>query len=251
MTATITKTVTTGDQPTEVEVSTVHSENTVGVMKVESQSKTTVIGVPWTSLSDDGSISVADIVRTSTLSEGDQIQVYDTEANGYRSWTLDKNGVWQSDTVVGGASSEEANNVKIDRGKGVLLTRKGDTSKPIYLVGEAPTNTVSTTLEKATDSNTPAWNLVASPSVEAKTIEQVVASTDDTIIVPTDSAPRNYTYKDGMWGYSGLSTETITNKLGIIIVRPVRVTGDTQIPAGRGFWYLNKNTSDNEKKINW
>ena len=251
MTATITK----NNGVTETEVKSVPSENTIGVMKVESQSKTTVIGVPWTSLSDDGSISVADIVRTSTLSEGDQIQVYDTEANGYRSWTLDDKGAWVADEVIGGgASTEQAQTVKIDRGKGVLLTRTGDKSKPIYLVGSADNkdDEVSTTLEKAPDEDTPAWNLVASPSVEAKTIEQVVGeNTTDSVIVPTDEGPRNYTYKNGEWGYDGFDGEPVEIAPGIFAVKPKRITNDKTIPAGRGFWYLNKDKDTSNKKINW
>lgn len=251
MTATIAK----NDGVTETEVKSVPSENTIGVMKVESQSKTTVIGVPWTSLSDDGSISVADIVRTSTLSEGDQIQVYDTEANGYRSWTLDGKGAWVADEVIGGgASTEQAQTVKIDRGKGVLLTRTGDKSKPIYLVGSADNkdDEVSTTLEKAPDEDTPAWNLVASPSVEAKTIEEVVGeNTADSVIVPTDEGPRNYTYKNGEWGYDGFDGEPVEIAPGIFAVKPKRITNDKTIPAGRGFWYLNKDKDTSNKKINW
>ena len=249
MTATITKTVTSGNETTEVEVSTVKSENTIGVLKVESAAKTTVIGVPWTSLEKDESISVNDLVRTSTLSEGDQIQVYDKTANGYRSWTI-QNGKWTADTVIGsGAGTGDADTVTVDRGKGVLLTRS-DTTKPIYLVGSADkqTESVSTTVDAAETTSKPAWNLVASPKpVEVEVND--VAETTDTVIVPTDTAPRNYTYKDGVWGYDGLDSETITNKLGIIIVKPKRVTGDTTIPAGKGFWYLNKGTSD--KTINW
>lgn len=251
MTATITK----KEGNTETTVKSVPSENTIGVMKVESQSKTTVIGVPWTSLSDDGSISVADIVRTSTLSEGDQIQVYDTVANGYRSWTLDDKGAWVADEVIGGgASTEQAQTVKIDRGKGVLLTRTGDKSKPIYLVGSADKKeeSVSTTLEKAPDEHTPAWNLVASPSVEAKTIEQVVGvNTTDSVIVPTDEGPRNYTYKDGKWGYDGFYGEPVEIAPGIFAVKPKRITDDKTIPAGRGFWYLNKDKDSSTKKIIW
>jgi uncharacterized repeat protein (TIGR02543 family) len=214
----------------EVPVETV---NTIGVLAITDAPKTTIIGVPFKSLSDDGSIAVADLVHTANLSEGDKLQAY--EGNTLHAWTLNKDGVWVEDSLFGPDPGEGgADTIRLNRGKGVWLTRQ-DPTQPIYLVGEASTDAAESELESATESEK-TWNIVASPSVEpvdlnAKVVE--TAAEEDQIIVPTKGAPKNFTFKNGKWGYE----KKVLGEDGLY--HSVRTEEDSTVPAGRGFWYIN------------
>ena len=220
----------------------VTTENVIGVMVVTNAPATTIVGVPFKSLSDDGSISVSELVHTANLSDGDELKAMDADGK-LHSWTL-ANGVWEPDYVSGGTGteiSEDADKIKLARGKGVWLTRQ-DPSKPIYFVGEASDETAETELDAATDEAPKAWNIVAPPSVEPVKLNEVFTEDDGSSIqVPPakeGGIPRNYTFKNGKWGYDG-------SENGI----PKRIESDT-LPPGRGFWYINR-SKDPDKKINW
>lgn len=225
----------------------VASENTIGVLKVESSATSTVIAVPWESLAaNEQDITVADLVRTATLSEGDELKVYDTATGKYRAWTLNESKEWEPVTVVGGAESEEAGDSTIARGSGVWLTRQ-DTTKPIYLVGEVAEQSTTTTIAGANEEK-PTWNLVAAPTVEAVDLNEKFpdANEGDVVLVPTDGAPKRYTYKDGSWGYDDY-VKTF-NKKGIEVVKVVRKTDVANVPIGTGFWYMN---AGDDQNVEW
>ena len=224
------------------EVATVSTTNVVGVMVVTNAPATTIVGVPFKSLSDDGSISVSNLVQTANLSEGDELKAFDADGK-LHSWTL-TGGAWVPDYVSGSTGtemSEDADKIKLARGRGVWLKRH-DPSKPIYFVGEASDETAETGLDAATDESPKAWNIVAPPSVEPVKLNEVFTENDGSSIqVPPareGGIPRNYTFKNGKWGYDG-------SENGI----PKRIEADT-LPPGRGFWYINK-SKDPNKKISW
>ena len=244
MTATI-KT-TSGDT-----VSTVTATNVIGVLAVTNAPKTSIVAVPWKG-TDGENISVSNLVRTATLTPGDTLKAYDSTSRKYRTWTLDENKTWVADTVVGGAAQTAADDQKINRGEGVWLTRQ-DASQPIYLVGGATANEAvqETPLEKAESEEKPAWNIVASPSVEpADAAELLGENTADMIVIPTDGAPKTYYYNEakGGWGYN--STKIVyKNGVAVGVATTFKKT-DTKVPAGTGFWYLNSRT-DEGAKITW
>ena len=257
MTATITKTVTKDEQTTEVEVSTVHSENTIGVLAVKEAPATAIIGVPWSSSTDSRSISVNDLVRTANLTPGDEMKVYDPSTKTYKMWELNEDKEWEPVSTSSGSGISdpgEAEYNSVARGAGVWLTRQNP-DEPIYLVGQATTEAATTSLEKAADEETPSWNLVASPKVEPVDIAAVTGVAESaTIVVPTASAPKIYTYKQGEgWGYEGVkSTRQITLPDGTVATSAKigHVTTDTKLPVGTGFWYINKDTTEG-KKLEW
>ena len=227
---------------------TVKSANTMGVLKVESSSRSTILGVPWAALAG-GSISVSNLVRTATLTDGDKLQLF---ANGQvKSWTL-SNGVWTPDTTVGdfgtvpGTPADEAT---VARGNGVWLTRS-DPTKPIYLAGGLDTAAAPVTLEKAESETKASWNLIAPPTAKEVDLKDVIGgNTDDQIVVPTAGAPKNYSFVDGVLGYP--STEPVYDKDGNQIgVRAIRKT-DTKLPPGTGCFYLNKDATSESKQIVW
>ena len=231
----------------------VASENTIGVLKVTSAAKTTPVAVPWESLAADGQdIAVADLVRTATLSKGDELKVYDTATGKYRAWTLNESKEWKPMTVVGGASSEEAVGSTIARGSGVWLTRQ-DTTQPIYLVGEVAAEKAEVKLE-AGSADAPSWNLVGSTTVEPVSVTELLGAAGngdgDKIVVPTAYVPKEYVYVGGKWGYyDSVVDETTIPDLKLVKQVFVPADGDDdKIPAGTGFWYLN-GSEESDKTI--
>ena len=218
---------------------TVESTNTVGVLMVESGAKTTAIAVPWEALGG-GDISVSNIVRTANLTPGDELKAYDKTTGKYQAWTLSAGKTWEpSITTTSGSTTlaDGADAYKVKRGSAVWLTRKGDTTQPIYLVGEvAATAKAEVTLD-AGSATEPSWNLVGSAGTEPVSVSDLNVATTDKIVVPTAYIPKEYEYVDGKgWGYWDYVTETKPS--GRKTVNKVWKAAE-DIPAGTGFWYLN------------
>lgn len=250
------KVVATIKSPEGETMTTATSENIIGVLKVESSVTTTAVAVPWASYDGTGPISVADIVRTANLTEGDSLKAYDPDSKTYKEWTLGADKTWQpsstystSGTTSGSESAGNADAYKVARGSAVWLTRD-DPSQPIYLVGGAASGTVETELEAAPSETKSSWNLVGNPKVESVDVKNLLgAKTGDQVIVPTAGAPKNYVFVEGKgWGY--YTTEPVYKSGKQVGVRSVFKTDDTYVPAGTGFWYLNSSTSE-DAKINW
>ena len=70
----------------------------------------------------------------------------------------------------------------------------------------------------------------------------------DGIVVSTDAEPRNLTYVDSKWGYV---KNTVVDIAGRKFVKPVRVTDDSVIPAGVGFWYIRSEDAAGTATIDW
>ena len=216
------------------------SDTTIGVIAITNAPATAIIGVPFKSLSDGGSISVSNLVHTANLTAGDELKAFDADGK-LHSWTL-TDGAWVPDYVSGGTGtemSEDADKIKLARGKGVWLTRQHP-EEPIYLVGQVAEGNASTPLEKPKETGSQTWNLVASPKVEPVDVAQLLAGRQatDKVMVPTAGAPKNFIYSAsaGKWGYIDYQTDENG------FVRAYFVTDDTTVPAGTGFWYLNGNS---------
>lgn len=237
-------------------------EKTIGVVKVASDAEVTIIPVPWQSLGDTD-IKATELVHAASLSDDDELIVYGADGKP-QTWVV-KDGEWTAPvaeyTIGGGVfdpqQEEQQEAAELSRGQGAILKRK-DTTKEIVLIGQAVTNateTVETPIAAATSSTEPSWNLVASPKMVEVAVDTVAdANTSDEIIVPTAGTPKHYTYKNNAWGYTGKIGETEVTLPGGVKTTAVqfgRKTDDTAVPAGTGFWYLNKDSSNNDKKITW
>ena len=220
------------------------SDTTIGVLAITNAPATSIIGVPWVALAGGGAISVSNLVHTANLTEGDTIKAYDSASGKYSAWELQPDRTWRPIKVVGGADESAADAFTIPRGAGVWLTRQHP-EEPIYLVGQACTNKVETTLEVPEASGSQTWNLVASPKVEPVDVAQLLNSKESTdkVMVPTKGAPKNFIYVGGKWGYIDYQTD----EKGFVHAK--FVTDDTTVPAGTGFWYLNGDTQRNS--LDW
>ncbi len=237
-------------------LATVPATNFVGVLKKSTKAKKTIVPVPWNSLTDGGDISVSNIVKTANLTAGDKMHVYNATEKRYDVYTLKTDKTWEpaavysvgADGQVSSTSSGTPESTKVARGSGVWLERT-DTSAPIVTYGQAPEATEETSLASGTEES-PTWSLVAVPkteSVDLSTVAAPTAAAADTVIVPTEGAPRVYTVKNGVWGYDETVKVTDSEGNDTGIVRIERKT-DTTLEPGTGFWYLN---SGSEKKVNW
>lgn len=244
-------------------------QNTVGILRVDDskvKSETTVIAVPWQAFGDK--ITIGSLVYLGNREAGDQLMAYDAANGTYYSWTLEVEGsakTWKPDTTVktGSEKADEAraaSEFEISRGQGVFLKRT-KVNEPIYLVGRAPndgeTVAAPTTLAAGSASK-PTWSLVAAPSKTALDLNASgsrfgAENADDTIMLVSAGGVAMkipYTYKNGQWGrpVSKTVTETRANGKTVTYTYTERSTDGCTIPAGTGFWYLNKG---DEKTVEW
>ena len=241
------------------------AENTIGVLKVETEESLVPVAVPWTSLTSGDTITVDEVVKTSTLSTGDQMHVYDNEAGVYhnyelkdgawtpgKSYLLDKNGkVTKTETV-------SPDTKEIPQGAGVWLERK-ETSKPFYLIGsykeeDEGTITVNGPKEESTAAR-PVYNLIAPIGIEPTDLNEVKSLQDaakdannenDQLVIMRNGISTRYTVQDNKWGYNKTQ---IFQSGSRIIKRIVFETSETKVDAGIGLWYIKKGQGDMD--ITW
>ena len=236
--------------------------NTVGILHVaDSQTnKTTIIGVPWFALGEK--ITVDSLVYLDNREAGDKITAYDSENDRYWTWVLEQgeNGLaWksaQSVTTESIAEAPAASTFELKRGQGLFLERTTPTT-PIYLVGrvgEIGEDAAVATLAAGTDTN-PTWTLVAAPAttdLDLNTASQFAnPGSSDTIVVKTTGAGIQipYTFENGQWGTLVSKQETISfGDTQVTTWVNERSTDNAKIPAGTGFWYLNRGTA---KEVEW
>ena len=236
-----------GEATSEEYVTTV---NTAGVLRVETRAERAALAVPWTKLrptaaSED--VAAVDLVKTTNLTTGDKLYVYDGASKMYKAWQLRDSGLWEALAVYRVAdgyvdfnqagTAPEASAVA--RGTGVWLQRQR-TEGPVYLCGQVETASVTTPLAAG-------WNLVGSPTTAACDLSQLKPANGDRIVVPTAAEPKNMTHENGVWGY--LKNETYTYG-GMEFVRPKRITAEP-VPAGTAFWYICPSTPREDAAIEW
>lgn len=215
------------------------SDNVIGVLRVDSTEKQTVVAIPWLAAGvNAGSIRVTDIVKTSTLQTGDQLFAYIDGA--YKCWELDKNKVWQPSQVVTASSflptaGTPAENQALTRGNAIVLVRTKPTDPGYFFVqGQVA---ASGNVENALPAN--ADSLLAPPSATATNLNDSNAvvwglgagdHTNDRILYKDENgALRTAKRMNNQWmTYNVLEREWTSEGV--------------QIPAGQGAWYQNKST---------
>lgn len=207
---------------------------TVGVTKINSGLQNTILAVSYGDL-ESGNIKIENLVKTTNLSQGDELRVYNT-GKSYDSWTL-KDGKWvatktvskdaNGNDVIGSGTSVKTT---VPVGTGIWLIRK-DYSNPFYIYG-APVTTKTVSLSVG-------WNLVGNPDQKNALAIPVDPAIGDRVIV---SSLREYNYDANGWYYT---TTQKNEKTGA--VRLIKNREDPAIDAGLGFWYYTQTA----KTINW
>ena len=242
------------------------ADNTIGVLKVESDEKLVPIAVPWNSLDNGGEITAAEIVKTSTLSDSDMLHVYDANSDqkAYHNYKLE-NGEWKwvasyqldENGVVTKTPAVKPEDDKISRGSGVWLER-GSTEKPFYLIGQYKSDEPAKSVVKAPEvgQERPEYSLIAPTGIEDTDLNAVpdlqtaaAENKDDMIVVKRNGISVRYSpTDDGKWGYNKTVYSKSTSS-GRVIKSVQTVTDDAKVQAGLGIWYLSKGTEQME--IDW
>ena len=235
----------------------VATTNQFGILKVLSTNADTVVSAPWVALGanveDPAAMNVAKLVKTTNLTAGDVLIFFD--GTNYKSWGLNSGctewepiNVVASDSPLGVELSGGAANTTIVRGQGVLLHRQNPkdgsgNAVPFYLYGQYTPAPATTTVAAGSTM------LLANPNPAASfSFSAITPGAGDKIVVTGSSIPKVYTYEDSAWGYE--KTE-VTTTYGIQVQRKTRVTDESSVEAGKGFWYKRPSGGSGNVTINW
>lgn len=230
---------------------TVASSNAIGIMEVSSDKARTIVAVPWTAIGT-GNVAIGDLVLTDNLTTGDILYAYDVDTGTYKAWQLN-NGAWVSGTSVtldgASAASESAGAYTVARGSAFWLERQTPTAsgsaKTFYLLGQVAEGTATTPFTAGSSSGSK-WNLVANPTLAAKTLSVITSpsANDEIIFVAADGKPTKYAWKT-VNNVTGWATQVASEG-----PRPVKrwTLVNESIPVGQGFWYVSTGAAPT---INW
>lgn len=152
---------------------TVTGQNVIGLTTIENDSRAYLpLAAAYTGTGAT-ELTVANIVQTATLAEGDELYAYDPDKKQYDVYTLGTDGKWTAVKTVevsaSGKATETTSPVAADRvitcGRGFWIVRKADASraKSVRLVGDVPATAATVTIPAAVDGK-PSATLIGVPS---------------------------------------------------------------------------------------
>lgn len=216
--------------------------NTCGLMNVPSTAATTMIAVPWVNVGGSD-VEVAKLVKTDTLTAGDELYYYDGAS--YNRWVLKADKTWEPSAVSNaqGTFVSPAADLGIARGKGLILVRQSVDAE-IWVYGQHDASAVS--VKPAAGSvDAPAYTMIANPKTSDYNLNAkgaVGAAGDQIVFAGTTEI---YTCNGTAWTKTVSEQKTIGTKT--VTVKKQSADG-VVIPAGKGAWYVSKGGSPT---INW
>lgn len=153
---------------------TVTGQNVIGLTTIENDGRAYLpLAAAYTGTGAT-ELTVANIVQTATLAEGDELYAYDPERKQYDVYTLGTDGKWTAvktvEVSVPGKAAETTSPAAADRvitrGRGFWIVRKADASraKPVRLVGDVPATAATVKIPAAAADGKPSATLVGVPS---------------------------------------------------------------------------------------
>ena len=153
---------------------TVTGQNVIGLTTIENDSRAYLpLAAAYTGTGATV-LTVANIVQTATLAEGDELYAYDPARKQYDVYTLGTDGKWTAVKTVevsaSGTATETTSPAAADRvitrGRGFWIVRKGAASdaKPVRLVGDVPATAATVTIPAAAADGKPSATLIGVPS---------------------------------------------------------------------------------------
>ena len=155
---------------------TVTGQNVIGLTTIKDDSRAYLpLAAAYTGTGAT-ELTVANIVQTATLAEGDELYAYDYDPGRkqYDVYTLGKDGKWTAVKTVevsaSGKATETTSPAAADRvitcGRGFWIVRKGAASdaKPVRLVGDVPATAATVTIPAAVADGKPSATLIGVPS---------------------------------------------------------------------------------------
>lgn len=232
------------------------SANVIGVLRVVSSAKRTIVAVPWVAAAvTGGDIKVTDLVKTSNLTVGDKLHYYN--GSTFDSWVLvaGESGqapVWQAAVSVKGSGEAEQNasaDVQgLPRGGAILLDRQTP-SASFYLQGQVGSATIASPTIAAGTVAAPVYSLIAPPKAQNEatfalsslTFKGTIGEKDRIFIYLASGETKECQYKNGMWQYNTWAEDAN----GWMKESWTAAT----IPTGTGFWYVS--TTATPPTIEW
>ena len=215
----------------------------VGVTAINSGLKNTIVAVSYDDLAGGTGMVVSNFVKTTNLTKGDQLAIFNGTGT-YDTWTLEeKDGVkfWAKSDVTFTVGSDgqltkgtgaSASDITKTVGTGIWLVRQ-DWTKPFYIYGMPAVNPTSTTAAGA-------WTLIGNPNQTTSKVFEIGivsnATDGDQIVVPIppDGKLCYYTYKSTKGWRTTNGTQWVDNN-------------PPTLGAGLGCWILTQTAST----INW
>lgn len=205
----------------------------IGVTKITTTNKNTIVAVPFTSLAGDTAISVKDLVCTNGIDVGSWMYVF--KDGGYKAWQLADTGWAAATTAVesdSGYSIPVAGDENVASPGAIWVILKdapaAGESKDIYIYGNYTNRATEVSVAVGN-------NLIANPLQSDATIAfEGTPTKGDVIIIPADDSPVSYSYGRGGWVDNGNSVD-----LASITVK-----------MGQGFWYISRSATG-VSKIKW
>jgi hypothetical protein len=201
---------------------------TYAVMNVTNAYTDTVIAVPWVGL-DGSTITISNLVNTTTLAEGDKLYMYD---NGTWYEYTKSGAIWTVAETVSESGTHTAESQVVARGSGLILKR-GSAGGTVLLCGRVDSNSIQTTI--ATGKTLFANPTAADVDLNTKFTAAAGAANGDTITLPLNNGGTDkYTFNGTEWGKMTLTEQTLANGRK----RKTNTWSKCgSIPAGTGAWY--------------
>lgn len=210
----------------------------LGITKVVSPNKNTIVAVPYKGFTPGANITVADVVKTANLQENDLCYVMSSTASLYDAWKLQLVNDVLTWTSVNQVQQKANGDIEVTTsplpsektlapGSALWIVREGvgrNYSEPFYLWGSYE-GTVPTSTVTASDNGT--WNLIANTGDTAVSVDWLTSRigtpvTGDQIVVPNNAQGLVFRYMGRRW--SGTTRAT------------------TMIEPGMGCWVFKKGT---------
>ena len=218
---------------------------TYAVMNVTNAYTDTVIAVPWVGL-DGSTITISNLVNTTTLAEGDKLYMYNSDGTWYE--YTKSGGNWTGATTITTSGDHTAESQVVARGSGLVLQR-ASAGGTVFLCGRVDSSTVVSTTIVANGKT-----LFANPTASDVDINTkfTSATNGDTIMIPlSNGGSDTYTF-DGTkseWGkMKKVENGTITVGGKTITKYKNEWEKCGSIPVGTGAWYA---TTGNGYTVTW
>lgn len=220
---------------------------TVGVISVTvpAGQKNTIIAAAFKDLSDTTKdASIANLVKTTNLKEGDKLMLFTGSSEPYSVWVLSgDNGTWTkseksyyvaSDGTITEGAGTAASVTTATAGTGLWLVRNVATDAATVTIYGAYVDGTKTTATTAC-----AWNLIGNPGIAS--FSGFTGVKGDKVVTVVSGALRQYEYSGSAWYYETTekTTKTIAGKERTIVSKKT-VEGTPSIAPGEGFWYYTR-----------
>lgn len=228
---------------------TVTGQNVIGLTTIKGDSRAYLpLAAAYTGTGAT-KLTVANIVQTATLAEGDELYAYDPDKKQYDVYTLGTDGKWTDVKTVevsaSGKATETTSPAAADRvitcGRGFWIVRKADASraKPVRLVGDVPATAATVEIPAAADGK-PSATLIGVPSdwkLNETDWTGKAAKGDKIRVLNKDGEAWREIVYDGTkwieyWQEMDATTKTITFK----------TSEDPVLKGGYAVWYMRAGT---------